>query len=247
MPSYIEGRHAIEEALGADIPLLSIMVASGLKPDRAIDAILEDAERRKIPIKYVKRPMLDAISDHGSHQGIMAEAKPYVYATLNDLIKAAQGKPEALIIALDHVTDPGNLGAIARSAEVVGACGLLIPNKRAAQVTPYAQKASAGAVSHLPIAREANMTSCLNKLKDEGFWVIGASEKASETIWEAPLEGRIVLVMGSEGEGISRLVLETCDLLVALPQVGAIGSLNVAQATCAIAYEWMRRHYKSSE
>lgn len=248
MPEYLEGRHAIKEALGAGVPLACIMVASGIKPEKAIDALLDEARRLKIPVKSVKRGLLDEISDvHGAHQGIMAEAAPYRYATLNDLIHRAAGKPNALIIALDHIQDPGNLGAIARSAEVVGACGLLIPNKRAAQVTPLAHKASAGAVSHLPIAKEANLSTCLNKLKDEGFWVVGASEKAEEDIWASPLEGRLVLVMGSEGAGMSRLVLETCDVLTALPQEGSIGSLNVAQATTAIAYEWMRRTRKSGD
>ncbi|MBQ6587034.1 MAG: 23S rRNA (guanosine(2251)-2'-O)-methyltransferase RlmB [Coriobacteriales bacterium] len=241
MADYLEGRHAVSEAFAAGVPLASIMIAAGLKPDKAIDAIRRKAAGAGVPVREVKRSELDELSAHGAHQGIMAVAKPYRYASLEDLIKAAAGQKDALIIACDHVTDTGNLGAIARSAEVVGATGLLIPNKRAAAVTAVTYKASAGAISHLPIAREANLATCLERLKKEGFWVMGASEKASQDIWHAPLEGRIVLVMGSEGEGLSRLVQETCDLLVALPQAGCIGSLNVAQATTAIAYEWMRR------
>ena len=124
---------------------------------------------------------------------------------------------------------------------MVGAAGLLVPSRRSAAVTPAAYKTSAGALAHLPIAQEANLVRSLVRCKDAGFWVAGASEKAADTLWNAPLDGRIVLVMGSEGEGLSRLVLETCDFLIRLPQHGRIDSLNVAQATTAIAYEWLRR------
>ncbi len=241
MADYIEGRRAVAEALAAGVPLECLMVANGIKPERGVEALIAEAGAKGIEIRRVKRAVLDAVSDHGAHQGLIAQARPYAYARLHELVAAAAGKDAALIIALDHVTDPGNLGAIARSAECVGACGLLIPNRRAAQVTAVAIKASAGAVMHIPIAQESNLASSLNKLKEEGFWVIGATEKAEQSIWEAPLEGRIVLVMGSEGDGISRLVLETCDALAALPQAGSIGSLNVAQATTAVAYEWLRR------
>jgi len=248
MADYLEGRHAVSEALEAGVPLEAILVAEGLKPDRAIDRLLRDAAAAQVPVRRVRRSQMDALSGvHGAHQGVMAQARPFRYAGLADLLAAAEGREHALIIALDHVQDPGNLGAIARSAEVVGACGLLIPNKRAAQVTPLAHKASAGAVSHLPIAREANMTGCLERCKQEGFWVIGASEKAEQDIWSTPLEGRVVLVMGAEGDGISRLVQENCDMLTALPQAGHVGSLNVAQATTAIAYEWLRRVQEAGE
>lgn len=242
MAEYLEGRHAVFEALEAGIPLEALLIADGVRSEPAIERLMRDAEAAGVKVQHVKRSQLDEVSGvHGAHQGVMALARPFRYATLTDLIAATCGKPQALIVALDHVQDPGNLGAIARSAEVVGASGLLIPNKRAAQVTPLAHKASAGAVSHLPIAREANLTSCLDRFKSEGFWVIGASEKADQSIWESPLEGRIVLVMGAEGAGLSRLVQETCDMLTALPQAGHVGSLNVAQATTAIAYEWLRR------
>lgn len=240
----IEGRNAVAEALAAEVPLRRAWIASGSKPDRRLDALVARLREAGVPVKAVRRPDLDAKSAHGAHQGIIVEAAPFRYVGIDALISAAAGRQDALIIACDHVTDPGNLGAIARSAEVVGACGLLIPNKRAAQVTPVAHKSSAGALLHLPVAREANLVRCLDRLKDEGFWVVGASEKAETMIWDAPLEGRIVLVMGSEGSGMSRLVAETCDLLVALPQAGRVGSLNVAQATCAIAYEWLRRQYE---
>ena len=135
----------------------------------------------------------------------------------------------------------GNFGAIVRSAEVVGACGVLIPNRRNARVNTAAYKTSAGAVMHLPIAMEANLARSLAALKDEGFWIVGASEHAQDIIWDAPLSGRVCLVMGSESDGLSRLVLDTCDHLVKLPQAGKVESLNVAQSATAIAYEWARQ------
>lgn len=242
MAEYLEGKHAIAEAIIAGVPIERFMVAVGVKRDEGLESILEFAASHEISVEQVKRADLDALSTvHGAHQGIMAQVHPYEYGGLSDLIDAAKGLDDALIIVLDHIQDPGNLGAVARSAEVVGAVGMLIPNKRAAQVTPQTHKASAGAVSHVLIAREANLPTCLDRLKEEGFWVIGASEKANENIWEAPLEGRIVLVLGAEGTGLSRLVQESCDALASLPQVGRVGSLNVAQAATAISYEWMRR------
>ena len=165
----------------------------------------------------------------------------YEYATLGALINLARGKEDALIVALDHLTDVGNLGAIVRSAEVVGATGLLIPNKRAAQVNETVYRTSAGAVEHLKVAREANLVGALKRLKDEGFWIAGATEHAAQDIWTAPLEGRLVLVMGAEDTGLSRLVRETCDFEFKLPMRGQTQSLNVAQATTAILYEWLRR------
>jgi 23S rRNA (guanosine2251-2'-O)-methyltransferase len=165
----------------------------------------------------------------------------YEYATLFDLISLARGKKDALIVALDHITDAGNMGAVLRSAEVVGATGVLIPNKRAAPVNEAVYRASAGAVEYLKVAREANLVSALKRLKEEDFWIAGATEHARQDIWQAPLEGRIVLVMGAEDTGLSRLVRETCDFELKLPQSGFTPSLNVAQAATAIMYEWLRR------
>jgi 23S rRNA (guanosine2251-2'-O)-methyltransferase len=165
----------------------------------------------------------------------------YEYSTLFDLIRLSKDKDQALIVALDHITDIGNLGAIVRSAEVVGATGLLIPNKRSAVVNEAVFRTSAGAVEYLPVAREANLVTSLKRLKDEGFWIGAATEQARQDIWQAPLEGRLVLVLGAEDTGISRLVRETCDFEFKLPQRGLTQSLNVAQAATAIMYEWLRR------
>ena len=239
--SAIEGRNAVIEALRGGVPLKRVTIAEGTQADRGIDEIERRAAELGIPVDRAPKRVLDAKSERGAHQGVIAEAKPYKYATLDQVLEHAEGKPSALIIALDHITDPGNLGAIVRTAEVIGADGVVVANARQAAVTPAAYKASAGALSHVLLAQEANLVRSLKRCQDAGFWVAGASEHAAQTLWEAPLEGRIVLVMGSEGEGLARLTKETCDFLVRLPQAGKVGSLNVAQATTAIAYEWARR------
>lgn len=238
---FLEGRHALEEALATGAPLKCVYASDAARKDKKLAGILKRVQAAGVSVRKADAAFLDAHSAHGAHQGIVAELAPYEYIGIEALIDAAAGKRNALILACDHITDAGNFGAMLRSAEVVGASGVLIPNKRQARVTTATYKTSAGAALHLPIALEANLVNNLNRLKDEGFWVVGASEHADEVIWDAPLSGRVVLVMGSEEKGLSQLTLKTCDLLVKLPQVGQVESLNVAQATTAIAYEWMRQ------
>ncbi len=213
--------------------------------DQALERLASQLKAGGVPVQAVTRAELDRISQeggsHGAHQGIACEVPPYRYAQLEDIARAGASKPDSLVLVLDHITDEGNLGAIVRTAEVMGADGVVIPSKRSAQVTVGVYKTSAGAALHIPIARVPNLVGALEVLKKAGFWVAGASEHARQDIWHAPLEGRIALVAGSEGTGISRLVREACDFLVALPQRGHVGSLNVAQATTAICYEWLRR------
>lgn len=237
----LEGRNAVAEALRAGMPLSRIYLAEGVKPDPALGEIERRAREGGVRLERVPRRELDKRSERGAHQGVMAEAKPFRFTELGEVVRSVDGRDRALIIALDHVTDPGNLGAVARSAEVVGASAVLVPKRRSAAVTPAAWKSAAGALAHVPLVQETNLVRALVQLKEAGFWVAGASERAPQTVWEAPLEGRLVLVMGSEGEGMARLTRESCDFLVRLPQAGKVGSLNVAQATTALAYEWMRR------
>lgn len=237
----IEGRHAVEEALACGVPLKSAMVAeSSGGTDQALERLAARLAEEGVAVERVPRSRLDALSSHGAHQGVVVRVAPYSYASLGDVIANA-GSGSALVVILDHVTDQGNLGAIARSAEVVGAAGLVVPKARAAAVGVGAYKTSAGAVLHLPIAQVSNLARAIDELKDAGFWVCAASEHAEQDVWHAPLEGRLVLVMGSEGEGVSRLVAEKCDFSCRLPQRGQIESLNVAQATTVLCYEWLRR------
>lgn len=246
MAEYIEGKRPVLEALKVGVPAKCLYVADGLKGDKVVDDVVRRAHKAKISVKQVKRPELDKRSERGSHQGLMLETLSYQYSSVNEIIIAANKRAQAndgkaLIVILDHITDAGNLGAIARSAEVVGASGIIIPNKRSARVTAATYKSSAGAVAHIKIAQVGNISQIIDSLKKENFWVAGASEKASQCIWDAPLAGRLALVMGNEGEGLARLTQEHCDFLVALPQAGEVGSLNVAQASTACMYEWMRQ------
>lgn len=237
----IEGRNAVREALRAGIPLRRVLVADGLKPDPVVEEITRLAGCASVSVSRVPRRELDRMSERGSHQGVLAEAEPFQFASLEDVIREAADSPRALIVALDHVTDPGNLGAVVRTAEVAGAAAVVVPERRSAAITPAAYKAAAGAFAHLPVVKETNLVRALERLKSAGFWVAGADASAEQTAWEAPLEGRIVLVLGSEGEGLSRLAREACDFMVRLPRAGKVDSLNVAQAAAVLMYEWVRR------
>ncbi|MCL2882115.1 MAG: 23S rRNA (guanosine(2251)-2'-O)-methyltransferase RlmB [Coriobacteriia bacterium] len=248
-PGYmlLEGKHAVLEALRVRMPLTEIFFAQTERSaaSRAADQTLSEieayAQRGRIPITRTARRTLDEMSERGAHQGVIAAAAPFRYTPLSQVVREAKNRDNALIIVLDHVTDPGNLGAIARTAAVTGALGLVVARNRAAAITPAAHKAAAGALALVPVSQENNITRALEFLKKEGFWVVGASEKAEQVAWDAPLTGKIALTVGAEGAGLSRLVTETCDFLVKLPQTGPIDSLNVAQATTALAYEHLRQ------
>ena len=240
--AFLEGRHALQEAYDANLPLTCIYASDAAFNDPKLLQLLSDFETSGVQINRASKSQLDSRSVRGAHQGIVAKLAPYTYATLADLISVAANKKSALIIACDHITDAGNFGAICRTAEVCGACGVIVPDKRCAPVTAATYKTSAGAIAHLPIAKETNLVRSLQTLKDEGFWIVGASEHASCVLWDAELSGRIVLVMGSEDKGLSRLVQDTCDMLVSLPQYGRVESLNVAQATTALSYEFLRQN-----
>ena len=238
MADYIEGKRPVIEALRAQMPMKCVMLADNLQQDGQVKDILRKARQFNVPVKTVTRRKLDDMSERGSHQGVMAQALPYPYSSFKEILRGAEKHAEehdgnALIVVLDHITDAGNLGAIARSAEVVGASGVVIPNKRSAHVNAATYKSSAGAIAHLPIAQVANIAQFIDRLKKSGFWVAGASEKAPQCIWDTPMAGKLALVMGNEGTGLARLTQEQCDFLVSLPQAGNIASLNVAQAATA--------------
>ena len=237
----IEGRRAVEEALGAGVPLKSALVQiQSLDADPALERLAQRLDAAGVSVERVPRNRLDQLSSHGAHQGVIVRAKPFQYAELGDVIAAA-GKGNALVLVLDHVTDEGNFGAIVRTAEVVGAAGVVIAKARSASVGVGAYKTSAGAVLHIPIAQVSNLARAVEELKAAGFWSCASTEHAKDDVWNAPLAGRVALVMGSEGEGISRLVLEKCDFACKLPQRGRVESLNVAQACTVMCYEWLRR------
>lgn len=247
MADYIEGKRPVLEALRSDVPMARILMADNEKRNRLTDDVLRKARQRAVPVKPVPRKVLDELSARGSHQGIIAEAAPYPYCGIGDVLAAADAHADqhdgrALVVVADHLTDAGNFGALIRSAEAVGAAGIIIPNARSARVEASTYKSSAGAVSHLRIAQTANLVQAIKRLKDNGFWVVAASEHASEELWDINMGGRIALVVGSEHDGVSRLVLENCDLLGRLPMLGNVSSLNVAQASTAFMYEWLRQN-----
>lgn len=246
MADYIEGKRALIEALRTHVPLHEILMADNLKRDSLVEDIIRKARQTETPVKTVRRRDLDEKSERGSHQGVMAKTKPYSYVNVQAILdageKAFSETDRSLVLICDHITDAGNLGAIARSAEVVGASGLIIPNKRSAHVTAATYKSSAGAINHLPLSQVANLAQTMQRFKEADYWIMGASEQATERIWDANLKGKMVLVMGGESEGLARLTQQTCDFLVKLPQVGELGSLNVAQAATACMYEWLRQN-----
>ena len=248
MADYIEGKRPVIEALRTGVPMRRIMMADNAKRDPLINDIQRKAKRFGVEIELVPRKALDDLSDHGSHQGVIAEAKPFQYLGINRAdpagvrVRRDEHDGRALVVILDHLTDAGNLGAITRSAEAVGASGIVIPNKRSARVEAATYKSSAGAIAHVPVAQVANLVQAMSKLKDEGFWIAGATEHASDLIWKSNLKGKIALVMGNEHDGLSRIVMESCDFLCKLPLEGEVASLNVAQASTACMYEWLRQN-----
>jgi 23S rRNA (guanosine2251-2'-O)-methyltransferase len=204
---------------------------------------VEEAERGKRSVRRIWRTPetpadeLERMCGSPDHQGVVAEMDPYPYADPNALLR----REDALVLALDQVQDPRNLGAICRSAEFAGAAGVVVPERRAAEVTAAACKASAGAVEHLDVARVRNLADWLGEAKRAGFWIWGADADAEQAPWEVDLNGPTVLVLGGEGKGIRPRVAAACDGLIALPRRGRVGSLNVSAAAAALIYEAIHR------
>ncbi|HEY5468789.1 MAG TPA: 23S rRNA (guanosine(2251)-2'-O)-methyltransferase RlmB [Coriobacteriia bacterium] len=241
MEDRVEGRNAVTELLATGRRVERLFVLEGARPGDPIASLTDEARAKGIRVDAVSRHELDRMSERGAHQGVVAIVEPFRYVELDAVLARAAEKPTSLLIVLDHVTDPGNLGAVVRTAEVVGADAVVIPKDRAAAMTASAIKSAAGAAEHMPICRVSNVAQALARCKQEHYWVTGASEKADTLAWDAPLDGRIALVMGAEGTGLARLTERECDLLVRLPVQGHIGSLNVSAATAVLAYEWLRR------
>ncbi len=239
----IGGRNPVLEALRAGRRLQVIMVARGEKRGSVLE-ILRLAREAGIPVQEVSREELDRRAGELAHQGVVAVAAPWRPATVEAVLEAAQrrGQP-ALVVVAAEVQDPRNLGALIRCAEAAGAHGLIIPRHRAAGVTPATVKASAGAVEFLPVAEVTNLARCLDELKGMGLWVFGADAGGALLYHEADWRVPAVLVVGSEGRGIPRLVREKCDFLVRIPMWGRINSLNVAAAAAILLFEAARQRH----
>ena len=237
----IEGRNAVTEALRAGTAIDKIYLLKG-EGDSALGHIASAARERGIVVSHADRRKLDAMSRTHAHQGVIAVAAVREYASVEDILAAAKAKGEApLVVICDELTDPHNLGAVIRTAECAGAHGVVIPKRRSAGLTAVVAKTSAGAVSHLPVARVANLASLLERLKKEGLWIFGAAAEAATPLYDADLKGPAAIVIGSEGSGMSRLVAERCDVLVSSPLRGKLNSLNASAAAAVLLYEAVRQ------
>ena len=235
---YIAGRNAVTEALKSGRPLDSVLVARGDRQG-SIGPIIAKCRQLSIPVKEVDIRKLDAMAQN--HQGVIAVAACKEYAAVEDLFALAAERGEApFFIVCDELEDPHNLGAILRTAEAAGAHGVIVPRRRAAGLTSTVYKSSAGAVEYVPVVRVANLTETLRRLKERGLWVYGLDMDGSP--WcQTDMTGAVVLVVGSEGHGISRLVREQCDCILSLPMRGNINSLNASVACGIIVYEVTRQ------
>ena len=235
----IEGRNAVIEALRAGTAIDKIYLAKG-ETDKTLGHIASRA--REAGVVVADRRKLDAMSRTHSHQGVIALAAVREYVSVQSILDAAAAKGEPpLLVVCDEISDPHNLGAILRTAECAGAHGLIIPKRRSAGLTAIVGKTSAGAVSYLPVARVANLTSVLKDLKKQGVWIFGTAAGASTNLYSADLKGPAAIVIGSEGDGMSRLVAENCDFLVSIPMKGHISSLNASAAAAILLYEAVRQ------
>lgn len=244
MSETIEGRNPLLEALRANRAISKIYLAKG-SDQRELREIMALAKERGIPLQWVPRQKLEALASTKGHQGVVALASPVPYADLDEILARAKEQGEdPFIIILDHLEDPHNLGAILRTAEAVGVHGVVIPKRRGVTVTGTVTKTSAGAVEYVPIARVANLRQAMEELKEKGCWIVGADLQGSISFFEADLKGPLALVIGSEGQGMSRLVRETCDLLIKIPMVGRLNSLNASVAASVILYEIFKQRLR---
>lgn len=237
----IEGRNAVIEALRAGTAIDKIYLAKG-ETDSALGHIANTARANGVVVVNADRRKLDDMSRTHAHQGVIAVAAVREYASIEDIFQRAEERGEApLIVICDELSDPHNLGAVIRTAECAGAHGVVIPKRRSAGLTAIVAKTSAGAVSHIPVARVPNLTALMKDLQKRGVWIFGAEMNGNTSLYEADLKGPAAIVIGSEGSGMSRLVAETCDFTVSIPMKGKINSLNASAAAAILLYEAVRQ------
>ena len=237
----IEGRNAVIEALRAGVAIDKIYLLKG-ETDAALGHIASAARERGVVVVDADRRKLDHMSRTHSHQGVIAMAAVREYASVDDILAAARDKGEApLIVVCDELSDPHNLGAVIRTAECAGAHGVIIPKRRSAGLTAVVAKTSAGAVAHVPVARVANLPALLEELKAAGVWIFGTAADGDTSLYQADLKGPAAIVIGSEGEGMGRLVAQRCDFKVSIPMRGKLNSLNASAAAAILLYEAVRQ------
>jgi 23S rRNA (guanosine2251-2'-O)-methyltransferase len=242
----IYGRNPVLEALRAGQLVKKLLLAEGVRPRGTLAEIVALAEAKEVPLQWVERRELDKVHPH--HQGVVAQVGEYRYAAVEDIMALARERREKpLLLILDCLQDVHNFGSLLRTAEAVGAHGVIIPQRRAVRVTAAVRKASAGAVEHLLVTRVPNLARTLEELKGEGLWIIGLDMAGLQAYDEVDLDISLALVVGSEGKGLRRLVQERCDLLIRLPMRGQVSSLNAAVAGSIVLYEaWRQRARRGS-
>ena len=242
MGERVEGRQSVRELLRAGSrQTLEVVLARGLDPAPVIDEIVEGARAQGVKVREVPRAEFDSMARTGSAQGVLARAEPLTGAALADLVASGPDGPPPFLVAVDGVTDPGNLGAILRAAEGAGATGVLLPRHRAAGVTPAVAKAAAGAIEHLRLAPVPGLPAALRALRTAGVWTVGLDPAAATPIHDLTVAREpVAVVLGAEGSGLSRLAAERCDVLASIPLQGKLASLNVATAAAIACFEIAR-------
>ena len=241
--NIIEGRNAVLEAFRSGKPIDKLFVLDGCQ-DGPIRTIVREAKKHDTILQFVTKERLSQISETGRHQGVIAYAAAYEYADVEDMLRLAESKGEdPFLILLDNIEDPHNLGAIIRTANLAGAHGVIIPKRRAVGLTATVAKTSAGALNYTPVAKVTNLAKTMESLKEKGLWFVCA-DMGGEEMYDLNLTGPIGLVIGNEGEGVSRLVKETCDFTARIPMNGDIDSLNASVAAVVLAYEIVRQRRK---
>ena len=238
--NLIEGRNAVMEAFRAGRPIDKLFVLNGCQ-DGAVRSIVREAKKHDTIIQFVEKERLSQLSETGRHQGVVAFAAAYEYSEVEDMLRLAEEKGEdPFIILLDNIEDPHNLGAIIRTANLAGAHGVIIPKRRAVGLTATVAKTSAGALNYTPVAKVTNIVKTMEDLKKKGMWFVCA-DMGGTTMYDLNLKGSIGLVIGNEGEGVSRLVRENCDFIASIPMKGDIDSLNASVAAGVLSYEIVRQ------
>lgn len=240
MSEQIEGRNAVLEAFRSGRCVDKLFILDGCQ-DGPVRTIAREARKKDTIIHYVSRERLDSLSETKAHQGVIAQVAAYEYSTVDDILAKAEEKGEApFLFVLDDIEDPHNLGAIIRTANLAGAHGVIIPKRHAAGLTATVAKTSAGALNYTPVAKVTNLVRTIEELKEKGIWFVCA-DMGGEQMYDLNLKGPIGLVVGNEGNGVSRLVREKCDFVAAIPMKGEIDSLNASVAAGVLAYEIVRQ------
>jgi 23S rRNA (guanosine2251-2'-O)-methyltransferase len=238
----LTGIHAVKEALEARRPIDRIAIAKG-RQDTRVEEIVQLARKQGVPVRFEDRGQLDRLANAKDHQGVVALAAARAAATLEDILAIANASPgqKGLIVLLDGVEDPHNLGAIVRTALAAGAHGVVIPERRAAGLTDTVARASAGALAHLPVAKVTNLVRTMEELKEAGYWLVGLDEQGDKNYTEVDYTSPVGIVLGSEGQGLHELTRKRCDFVVSLPTTGPVRSLNVSVAAGVVLFEALRQ------